>query len=96
MYASIHRYSTSETRRRDPAEVGWRLGNALGQSPGFVAAIVLIDAAGALTTITLFEDAFTLSAAMPLTERWITEHRDALEPGAIEVAVGEVVAQKGL
>jgi hypothetical protein len=96
MYASIHRYQVSATHIDDPSEVGWRLGAILARSPGFVAAVVVEDSAGELFTIKLFEDQASLTAATPLAERWMAEHGGMLEPGATEVATGEVVAQKGL
>jgi hypothetical protein len=96
MYASISRYPMTATPMDDPAEVGWRLGAALTGSPGFVASVVVEDRTGALFAIGLFEDQASLIAATPLAERWMAEHRGMLEPGATEVATGEVVAQKGL
>jgi hypothetical protein len=96
MYASIQRYHISATPIDDPAEVGWRLGAVLARSHGFVAALVVEDSTGALFTIGLFEDQASLIAAKPVAERWMAENRGVLEPGATEVATGEVVAQKGL
>jgi hypothetical protein len=96
MYASIHRYSMSPPPTEDPSEVGWRLGTVLARGTGFVAAVVVEDRTGALFTIGLFEDHASLIAAAPLVEHWIEENGGVLEPGAIEVATGEVVAQKGL
>jgi hypothetical protein len=96
MYASIHRYHVTATPRTDSSDVGWRLGAILARSQGFVAAVVMDDGAGGLFTINLFEDQASLSAATPLAERWMSEHCSVLELGAIKVATGEVVAQKGL
>ena len=96
MYASIHRYQMSESPMQDPADAGWRLGAVLTRTPGFVATIVVEGGCGALFTITLFEDQASLISALPLADGWSAEHRGILESGATEVAIGEVVAQKGL
>jgi hypothetical protein len=96
MYASIHRYHVTATRGTDSSDAGWRLGVVLARSHGFIASVVVEDSGGTLFTIKLFEDQASLNAATPLAERWMVEHRPLLEPGAIEVATGEVVAQKGL
>ena len=61
-----------------------------------VATIVVEGGRGALFTITLFEDQASLISALPLADGWSAEHRGTLEPGATEVAIGEVLAQKGL
>jgi hypothetical protein len=37
-----------------------------------------------------------LTASTPLEDRCMAEHSAVLEPGATELATGEVVAQKGL
>lgn len=96
MHACILRYQMSESPMQDPADAGWRLGPILARMPGFVATIVVEGGRGTLFTITLFDDQASLSAALSLAHRWSAEHRGMLEPGATEVAIGEVVAQKGL
>ena len=96
MYASIQRYQMSGFPMQDPADAGWRLGAMLTRTPGFVATVVVEGGGGALFTITLFEDQASLISALPLTDGWSTEHRGMLEPGAAQVAMGEVLAQKGL
>lgn len=96
MYASIHRYHVTATAGSDLSDVGWQLGAILARSRGFVAAVVVEDHGGALITIRLFDDKASLNAATPVAERWMSEHGAAAEPGATEVASGEVVAQKGL
>jgi hypothetical protein len=37
-----------------------------------------------------------LTASTPLEDRWMADNSAVLEPGATELATGEVVAQKGL
>ena len=97
MYASIHRYQMNATTIDDVAEVGWRLGAVLAPSPGFVAAVVVVEATTSmLFTMRLFEDRASLMASNPLAERWMAQHLGILEPRATEVTSGEVVAQKGL
>ena len=96
MFASIHRYRLGTTRIDDAFELRGRLAAELARSPGFVAAVVVEDSAGTLLAIRLFEDQASLTAATPFAEQWIAEQRGTLEPGATELATGEVVAQKGL
>jgi hypothetical protein len=96
MYASIHQYQTIPASTDDLAEVGWRLGAALAQTRGFVAAVVVENAEGVLFTIGLFEDRPSLIAAIPVAQRWAAEHDRVLGPDATAVTSGEVVAQKGL
>ena len=96
MYASIHRYHVNATPIDDIAEVAWHLGTILGRIPGFVASVVVEDTTGALFAIRLFEDQAGLTAATPIVERWIAEDHGIREPRVTEIAVGEVVAQKGL
>jgi len=96
MYACIHRYQLSGSPAQDSADAGWRLGAILTRTPGFVASIVVEGRRGALFTITLFDDQASLIAALSLANRWSAEHRAMLEPRATEVAIGEVVSQKGL
>jgi hypothetical protein len=96
MYASIQRYHVSLTPGRDSSDIGWRLGTILARSPGFIVAVVVEDSGGALFTIKLFDDEASLNAATPVAERWMSEQGGVSELEAIEVASGEVVAQKGL
>jgi hypothetical protein len=72
------------------------LGAILTRTPGFVATIVVEGRRGALFTITLFDDQASLIAGLSLANRWSAEHRGILQPRATAVAIGEVVAQKGL
>ena len=96
MYACIHRYQMSGSRVQDPADAGWRLGAILTRTHGFVATIVVEGRRNTLFAITLFDDQASLIAALSLANRWSAEHRAMLEPRATEVAIGEVVSQKGL
>jgi hypothetical protein len=96
MYAGIIRYQMSASPTLDPADAGWRLGAVLTRTPGFVASIVVEGGCGALYAITLFEDQASLISALPLADGWSAEQRGVLEPGTTEVAIGEVLAQKGL
>jgi hypothetical protein len=72
------------------------LGAVLTRTPGFVATIVVEGGRRELFTITLFDDHASLISALSLADRWSAEHRGILEPRATEVAIGEVLAQKGL
>jgi hypothetical protein len=96
MYACIHRYRMTGSPMDDPAAACWRLGAILTRTPGFVATIVVDGGRSTLFTITLFEDQVSLTSALSLVDGWSADHRDILESGAAEVAIGEVVAQNGL
>jgi hypothetical protein len=87
MYACIHRYQMSGSHLQDAAG---RRGAILTRTPGFVASIVVEGARDILFVITLFDDRASLIAALALANRL------SAEPCATEVAIGEVVAQKGL
>jgi hypothetical protein len=96
MYATIRRYEVSGASIDDLAVAGNGLGMALGQAPGFIAAVAVEEGENTLLTIGLFEDRASLDAAEPLAQRWTAMHRSALGLVAREVAVREVIAQKGL
>ena len=96
MYASIHRYEVRASLENDPAELGWDLVAVLARSPRFVAAVVVEDETGALFTIRLFEDQASLVGATPTADGWVAQQAGILQSSATEVAIGEVVAQKGL
>jgi hypothetical protein len=87
MYACIHRYQMSGSPMHGAAG---RRGAILTRTPGFVASIAVEGARGVLFAITLFDDRASLIEALALTNRL------SAEPCATEVAIGEVVAQKGL
>jgi len=87
MYACIHRYQVSGLPDQDAAG---RRGAILTRTPGFVASIAVEGTRGVLFAITLFDDRASLIAALALADRV------SAEPCATEVAIGEVVAQKGL
>jgi hypothetical protein len=80
----------------DLVEAGHRLGTALGQAPGFVAAIALEETGGNLVTVGLFDDLGSLQSATAYTEQWAVENRGRLSLVCLTVASGEVVAQRGL
>ncbi|HLZ25072.1 MAG TPA: hypothetical protein VKQ30_23365 [Ktedonobacterales bacterium] len=96
MYANIRRYRARAGTTDVLAEAGWRLGSVLANVSGFVATVIVDDGPEAVIVVTLFEERSRLAAAELMTEQWTTLHRDALNPGATEVACGEVLAQKGL
>ncbi len=96
MYASIHRYLLNADSKNDLRDIGWRLGAALADVSGFVAAVSVDDDSGALVTVSLFDDADSLDAATPVTNNWTAEHRTVLGQNGTVLASGEVVAQKGL
>ena len=87
MYACIHRYQVSGFPNQDAAG---RRGAILTRTPGFVASIAVEGARGILFAITLLDDRASLIAALAHANRL------SAEPCATEVAIGEVVAQKGL
>ena len=96
MYASIRRYESIAASLDDLTIVGNRLGIALSQTPGFVAAFALEQPGGAFVTISLFDDEAALTAGNTLADGWTAEHCDRFGLGVAEVISGEVVAQKGL
>ena len=96
MYANIRRYRARAGSTDVLAEAGGRLGSVLPNVSGFVATVTVDDGPGAVIVVNLFEERSGLAAAEPMTEQWTTQHRDALNPGATEMACGEVLAQKGL
>jgi len=97
MYACIHRYQMSGwSPMQNPAAVSWHLGAIPTRIPGFVATIVVEGSRGDLYTITLFDDQVSQTSALSLANGWLAEHRGILEPTVTEVAIGEVLAQKGL
>jgi hypothetical protein len=97
MYACIHRYEmTGWSPMQDRADVGWHLGSILTRMPGFVATIVVEGGRSELYAITLFDDQVSLISALSLANGGSAGNRGILEPAATEVAIGEVLAQKGL
>jgi len=96
MYAVIHRYGVPARSTDDLADAAYMLGNQLACARGFVAAVAVEDRAGALVTITLFDDSASLEAGAGVADRWVAEHRNAIDSRGTEIATGEVIAQKGL
>jgi len=71
---------------------------ALGGVPGFVS-LALLDAGQAglvLVAVLVCEDEADLAAADRLVVRWAAEHLDGPLSHAAEVAIGEVIVQRGL
>jgi len=84
---SVPRQSTSRSSRQRRGHPG---------SPGFVAAVVVEEETGALFAIRLFDDQASLVGATPTADGWLAQQAGIVQSSAIELATGEVVAQKGL
>ena len=95
MYAIIRRYCPGSSID-ELAQSRQRLGAALSQTPGFVAAITVDENGGAPFTIELFDDKASLVSATEVVEQWSAEQRERPGPAAVAVSTGEVIAQKGL
>jgi hypothetical protein len=96
MYACIRRYEVDAGSAEDLVEAGHRLGTGLSQAPGFVAAVAVDEAGGTLITVGLFDDVDGLQIGAGYTEQWTAENRGRLGLVSLTVAIGEVVAQRGL
>jgi hypothetical protein len=96
MYACIRRYQVRPESEEDLGDVGWRLGAALAQLPGFVATVAVDDGCDALITISLLQDARGLSEAEHTTSQRTTDHQRTVNGRGTHLVSGEVVAQKGL
>src|SRR5205085_333205 len=96
MYATIRRYAARDVSIDDLADAGYRLGRALSETPGFVAALAVEERNGDLLTIGVFDDRSALRAGEALANRWTLEYAARFGLGTTEVATGEVVAQRGL
>lgn len=96
MHATIRRYAPGSGSAEDGAK-SWRaLAARLSRETGFISCAVLATGDGGLAAISIFDDAATLAVADRRVEEWLATGAGELAPLLVQVATGEVVAQRGL
>ena len=96
MHATIRRYGPG-AGAEDARVRAWRaLAVILAREDGFISCAVLETGDGELTAITFFDDAASLTAGDRKVESWLAEREGDLARLLVQVASGEVVAQRGL
>jgi len=96
MHATIRHYAPGSGSGEDGAK-SWRaLAAWLSREAGFISCAVLATGDGGLAAISVFDDAGTLAQADRRAEEWLATRAGEPAPLLVQVATGEVVAQRGL
>jgi hypothetical protein len=96
MHATICRYEPVGGPIDEVMRAGRELTWVLGQSPGFIAYVVLDTGDGALTSVSVFETRAELDGADRLVAGWVADHLAAALPNPPRVTIGEVIIQRGM
>lgn len=94
MYAVVRRYTSGMDLAQVMAEKHEDLERRMSALPGFVA-YYLIDAGGAVATVTVCDDRAGAEASHALAAEWVERNIPAAALGAPEVTGGEVLAHAG-
>jgi heme-degrading monooxygenase HmoA len=96
MHATIRHYAPGAGSGEEGVRAWRALAAALSGEAGFISCAVLATGDGGLAAISFFDDAASLAAADRKIEGWLAERAADLARLLVQVASGEVVAQRGL